>query len=201
MGVKAMDPKVRRLLDRELSARQALDLVAALSEPERQEALAFLRLSSLAAALPAVEPSAGFEERVRARIRARPGPRRGLWTWLRTPRLTPLGALGAVAASLAAALLVLPGLREPAPAAERLVARLALRAPEARRVTVAGDFNGWSAEATPLRRGPGGAWTVELPLGPGRHQYQFVVDGVFVPDPSAPSVDDGFGGRNAILDL
>lgn len=195
-----MDPKVRQLLDRELPAREARALVVALSEPERQEALALLRLSALAEALPAIEPSEGFEERVRARLRARPAPRRSLWTWLRTPRLTPLGALGAVAASLAVALL-LPGLREPAPVPERLVARLALRAPEARRVAVAGDFNGWSAEATPLRRGPGGAWTVELPLGPGRHQYQFVVDGVFVPDPSAPSVDDGFGGRNAILDL
>jgi len=68
-------------------------------------------------------------------------------------------------------------------------------------VAVAGDFNGWSTEATPLRRGPGGTWTVELPLGPGRHQYQFVVDDVFVPDPAGPTVDDGFGGKNAVIDL
>ncbi|MBI5068335.1 MAG: glycogen-binding domain-containing protein [Deltaproteobacteria bacterium] len=191
---------MKRLLDRELGAREALELVAALPEGERKEVLAYLRLSSLASALPAVEPSEGFEERVRARIRARPAPRRGLWTWLRTPRLSPLGALGAVAAAVA--LVLVPGLRErPQPPQDRLVARLALRAPEARRVSVAGDFNGWSTEATPLRRGPGGAWTVELPLGPGRHQYQFVVDGTFVPDPAAPTVDDGFGGRNAILDL
>jgi len=194
-----VDPSVKRLLDRELSAREALDLVASLPEPERREALALLRLTSLAAELPPVAPSADFEERVRARIRARPAPRRALWTWLRTPRLSPLAALGAVGVAMALALL--PGLRQRAPAPERLVARLAFRAPEARRVAVAGDFNGWSAEATPLRRGPGGAWTVELPLGPGRHQYQFVVDGVFVADPSAPTVDDGFGGNNAVIDL
>jgi len=194
-----VDPSVDRLLDRELSARQALDLVASLPEAERREALALLRLASLAAELPPVEPSPGFEERVQARIRARPAPRRGLGTWLRTPRLSPLSALGAVAAAVA--LVLLPGLRERPPAPERRVARLAIRAPEARRVAVAGDFNGWSADATPLRRGPGGAWTVELPLGPGRHQYQFVVDGVFVADPSAPTVDDGFGGNNAVIDL
>jgi 1,4-alpha-glucan branching enzyme len=54
-----------------------------------------------------------------------------------------------------------------------------------------------------MRRGQGGVWTVELPLAPGRrYEYMFVVDGRWVTDPTAPaSVDDGFGGQNAVLDL
>ena len=89
----------------------------------------------------------------------------------------------------------------PAPGAE-VVARLSLSAPQARQVSVAGDFNGWSPEAAPLRRGPGGAWTGEVRLPRGRHQYMFVVDGEWVTDPAAPvTLDDGFGHRNAVLDL
>jgi 1,4-alpha-glucan branching enzyme len=41
-----------------------------------------------------------------------------------------------------------------------------------------------------------------VPVVPGRrYQYQFVVDGRWVTDPLAPAADDGFGGRNAVLDL
>jgi 1,4-alpha-glucan branching enzyme len=80
--------------------------------------------------------------------------------------------------------------------------RLSLQAPQARRVAVAGDFNGWNPEAAPLARGPGGAWTGVLELPRGRHQYMFVVDGEWVTDPAAPVTrDDGFGHRNAVLDL
>ena len=93
----------------------------------------------------------------------------------------------------------------PAPSAAApgvVVTRLSLQAPQARRVGVAGDFNGWSPEAAPLARGPGGAWTGELRLPRGRHQYMFVVDGEWVTDPAAPvTLDDGFGHRNAVLDL
>jgi 1,4-alpha-glucan branching enzyme len=84
-----------------------------------------------------------------------------------------------------------------------VLARLDLRAPAATQVAVAGDFNGWRPEATPLRRGEGGVWTVQLPLAPGkRYEYMFVVDGAWVADPSAPATsDDGFGGANAVLEL
>jgi hypothetical protein len=144
-----------------------------------------------------------------ARVRARRPPRRSVLAWLRTPRLSPLGALGgAAAAAVAAAVLAVRLAGGPAPGAAPeglapVVAQLTLDAPDARTVAVAGDFNGWRPEATPLRRGEGGTWSVRLPLEPGRrYQYQFVVDGRWVTDPSAPAAaDDGFGGRNAVLDL
>ena len=71
----------------------------------------------------------------------------------------------------------------------------------ARRVAVAGTFNQWDQNASPLVRvGAGGVWAITLALPQGHHQYAFVVDGAqWVPDPAAPGVDDGFGRRNSMV--
>jgi len=78
-----------------------------------------------------------------------------------------------------------------------------LVAPDAKQVSLAGTFNQWDAQVTPLvRTGATGVWTATLTLPAGQHQYAFVVDGVrWVPDPGAPAVDDGFGRRNSVLTL
>ena len=77
-----------------------------------------------------------------------------------------------------------------------------LKAPQAKRVSVVGTFNGWDPEAHHLQ-GPDrdGVWTLRLPLAPGRYRYMFVVDGVrWMADPNAvASQNDGFGGRNSLL--
>jgi cyclomaltodextrinase len=68
-----------------------------------------------------------------------------------------------------------------------------------RHVFVAGDFNGWSTDATPMHR-HGSAYTVKVPLTPGIHHYKFVVDGNWLNDPEAPKnlqEDDGSGGVNS----
>lgn len=199
-----MDRDLQRLLDGELPPAEAEAWLASLDGPRRAEAERLRRLARAARALAAPTPPPGFTQAVMARVRARPAPRRRLWTWLRTPRLSPLAAVGATATAALLAF-ALP-LRGPgpsaAPAADVVVTRLSLQAPQARRVAVAGDFNGWSPEAAPLSRGPGGAWSGELALPRGRHQYMFVVDGQWVTDPAAPvTLDDGFGHRNAVLDL
>jgi hypothetical protein len=65
----------------------------------------------------------------------------------------------------------------------------------ARQVAVIGDFNGWGAERTPMRRDPATRrWSATLALRDGAHRYAFVVDGTrWVPDPTAAPVrgDDG----------
>jgi len=72
--------------------------------------------------------------------------------------------------------------------------------PEAKRVCLAGSFNDWSPEKAPLVSRGDGRWATELRLTPGRHEYLFVVDGEWIPDPNArETVQNPFGGRNSIL--
>jgi 1,4-alpha-glucan branching enzyme len=76
-----------------------------------------------------------------------------------------------------------------------------IAAPDARTVSVAGSFNHWDPNSH-LLAGPdrSGRWTATLPLPPGRYEYLFLIDGkTWVPDPEAPSVDNGLGGRNSIV--
>ncbi len=58
-------------------------------------------------------------------------------------------------------------------------------APEARQVSIVGDFNNWDPDATPMIREPDGQWTASLELRHGYHRYAFLVDGKTVLDPNA----------------
>src|ERR1035441_2436077 len=72
--------------------------------------------------------------------------------------------------------------------------------PAAKQVFVAGSFNNWQPEQTPLSPAGNGRWAGGLKVGPGRHEYLFVVDGQWLPDPNAKeSVENPFGGRNSVL--
>ena len=61
-----------------------------------------------------------------------------------------------------------------------------LRAPKAKQVALAGDFNQWRPDLLALTKGRDGAWETMLPLPPGRYSYLFQVDGEWTPDPDAP---------------
>ena len=74
----------------------------------------------------------------------------------------------------------------------------------ARSVVVAGDFNEWRTDATPLVDDDGdGVFVGTVSLARGTYDYMFVVDGErWVPDPYASQYrDDGFGQHNAVLRL
>jgi len=74
--------------------------------------------------------------------------------------------------------------------------------PEATTVCVAGSFNEWKPEKTPLNQTANGRWVGDLAIRPGRHEYLFVVDGQWLPDPNAKeSVQNPFGGRNSVLSV
>jgi len=80
------------------------------------------------------------------------------------------------------------------------VIELKLSAPNARSVFVAGSFNGWDRQRTPLRKDSGGVWRAFLPLSPGRYEYRFIVDGHWQEDPGArESVPNPHGERNSVL--
>jgi Glycogen recognition site of AMP-activated protein kinase len=74
-------------------------------------------------------------------------------------------------------------------------------APEARSVRLVGDFNDWDTDRTPMvRASANGAWSVTVPLTPGRHEYQFVVDDTLrLTDPSAPQTSSDFGSPNSVI--
>jgi 1,4-alpha-glucan branching enzyme len=87
----------------------------------------------------------------------------------------------------------------PAPARSNHIS-LELVKPDAKQVCVAGSFNEWKPERTPLVPLGNGHWAGDLAVKPGRHEYLFVVDGQWVPDPNAKeSVQNPFGGRNSVV--
>ncbi|MEW6089099.1 MAG: zf-HC2 domain-containing protein [bacterium] len=70
-------------------------------------------------------------------------------------------------------------------------------------ISLAGDFNGWDTKAMMLNPDGDNKWAIDVPLKKGRYQYMFVIDGKrWMPDPGAKKfIDDGFGGKNSLLEL
>lgn len=52
-------------------------------------------------------------------------------------------------------------------------------------VSVAGEFNGWKELGNLMHR-RNGVWVTSLELDPGKYEYKFVVDGVWILDPGNP---------------
>jgi chromosome partitioning protein len=73
----------------------------------------------------------------------------------------------------------------------------------ARKVLIAGDFNGWLPISTPMHtNGTPGTWHTTLPLPPGRYRYRFVVDGKWVTDPNNQYVEaNQFGELNNVVEV
>ena len=78
----------------------------------------------------------------------------------------------------------------------------ALPQPGARQVLLSGEFNGWSREATPMKRQENGRWETSVDLAPGRYQYKFVVDGQWISDPQArDNVWNEHGTLNSVIEV
>ncbi len=78
--------------------------------------------------------------------------------------------------------------------------RLEYTNPTAAAVCVAGTFNDWRPEATPMVALGEGRWKKELALPPGRYEYLFVVDGRWQVDPGAGDrVANPYGGENGVV--
>jgi len=78
-----------------------------------------------------------------------------------------------------------------------------VRFEQAQRVLIAGDFNNWTPESTPMvKNGAPGKWMMSLPLRPGRYRYRFIVDGKWVTDPNNKYVEKNqFGELNNIVEV
>jgi hypothetical protein len=167
--------------------------------------------------------SASFDARVMAAVRQLPRHSRfRLWSRLTTPRTVTVIPLswGLLAAALAlfAVLGATRAFDDVRSAAKPIVTaffpnslapkppqrvQFVLVAPDAKKVAVVGDFNGWDADHASYQaqhRG-GGVWSVTAPVPVGHHRYSFVVDdSVWVADPTAPRVvDNDFGVANSAI--
>ncbi len=74
----------------------------------------------------------------------------------------------------------------------------------ARRVCLAGDFNGWDGQSARYERQPDGTWRVSIRApAAGRYRYKLLIDGVhWRDDPANESRDvDPFGGFDSILTI
>jgi predicted carbohydrate-binding protein with CBM48 len=173
-----------------------------------------------------VPVSASFDARVMRLVRAFPrhtlDARGGVWARLTAPRpiiIRPLSA-GLIAACLlalagvgfvhvaervgaAAAAVPSGGLARTAKAAATQRVQFVLVAPDAKKVAVVGDFNGWDAShaAYQAKHRGGGVWSVTAPVPVGHHRYSFVVDdSVWMADPTAPrAADNDFGLPNSAI--
>jgi hypothetical protein len=210
-----MSDRIHRYLDGELP-REALSggeqAHAAELESVLRAAAVHLRsapapdlVGRVMAALPHAAPAAAPRKRASGAAR--------VWAWLWSPRPLTVSFRPAYAMlALAALALGVPHLPsdDVQPAAEPVAlahgaappvyVQFRLNTRGARRVELAGTFTGWKPGYELHETAPG-VWTAVVPLRPGVHDYAFVVDGRWVSDPTAPQVDDSFGGTNSRISL
>lgn len=75
-------------------------------------------------------------------------------------------------------------------------------APEAREVTLAGSFNGWSTTGTALKKDRTGRWRISLDLQPGRYEYRYLVDGKWQNDQNNNKcVRNAYGSQNSVIEV
>ncbi len=75
--------------------------------------------------------------------------------------------------------------------------------PRAGTVQIAGDFNNWQPENTPLQKvGENGVWQIKLPMNRGKYRYRLVVDGQWQQDPYNEFTElNPYGEYNSVLEV
>lgn len=69
--------------------------------------------------------------------------------------------------------------------------------PGAEKVFLAGTFNSWDPTAMAMERDAAGSWHAIVRLTPGRHEYKFVIDGVWCCDSDCEGPHPGYEGQVA----
>jgi 1,4-alpha-glucan branching enzyme len=69
-------------------------------------------------------------------------------------------------------------------------------------VAIAGTFNDWRPDATPMTAMGEGQWLKDLVLAPGTYEYLFIADGQWLADPQAQATaPNPFGGVNSVITI
>ena len=79
---------------------------------------------------------------------------------------------------------------------------ICVKAPEAKEVYLAGEFNGWKLDENSKMAQDNGRWTKRLSLNNGKYHYRFVIDGNWVEDALNPLKEaNSFGTMNSLLEV
>jgi len=73
------------------------------------------------------------------------------------------------------------------------------KAPQAKTVSLVGDFNQWNPAAHPMKQMADRSWLVTVELKHGHHRYAFLVDGVLTLDPHAQGITRNDKGERVCL--
>ena len=72
-------------------------------------------------------------------------------------------------------------------------------APQAKSVSLVGDYNGRDTVAHPMKQMPDRCWLLNVELKHGHHRYAFLVDGVLTLDPRAQGITRNDKGERVCL--
>jgi len=72
-------------------------------------------------------------------------------------------------------------------------------APQARSVSIVGDFNQWNPLSHAMKQMPDKTWLLNIELKHGHHRYAFLVDGILTLDPKAQGITRNDKGERVSL--
>jgi len=73
-------------------------------------------------------------------------------------------------------------------------------APKAKSVKLAGDFNNWQPDSQRMTKNKDGSFRTKLNLAPGRYEYKFLSDGIWLSDRDAEeNVLNSYGTLNSVV--
>ncbi len=79
---------------------------------------------------------------------------------------------------------------------------LSVKAPEAKEVYLAGEFNNWKLDEHSRMEQNNGCWTKRLVLNKGKYRYRFVIDGNWAEDPDNPSRQmNAYGTMDSLIEI
>jgi 1,4-alpha-glucan branching enzyme len=94
------------------------------------------------------------------------------------------------------------GTKKSAKNGAKKTVRFELAASPSSEVLVAGTFNDWQPCKMPLKSKKEGVFALDVPVPEGKHEYKFVVNGQWVPDPKNPEWSPNtFGSLNSVLQV
>lgn len=79
---------------------------------------------------------------------------------------------------------------------------LSVKAPEAKEVYLAGEFNNWKLDENSRMEQNNGCWTKSLSLNKGKYRYRFVIDGKWAEDLGNPSRQlNPYGTMDSLIEI